>query len=116
MNAILPLALLFLVCDIPWIWLISGHAQTMYKEIQGTPIKFRLEGAIPVYLALAYLIQKVSSMTEAFFMGLAVYTIYEFTTYTILAKYDLSFAIADSLWGGILFVLVRSIALRLNIL
>jgi uncharacterized membrane protein len=49
-------------------------------------------------------------------MGLAVYTVYEFTNYAALTRYELDFAVADSLWGGVLFVLVRSAAVYLNIL
>jgi uncharacterized membrane protein len=116
-RALIPLALLFIVCDAPWLLFTSESAQKMFKAIQGgTPLQFRLIGAIPVYLALAYLVQLARSTTEAFLLGLCVYAVYDFTNYATLAKYELSFAVADSLWGGLLFVLVRTIAIYLNIL
>jgi len=116
-RKILPLSLLFVVCDMPWLYATSGSSQAMYKKIQGgSPMQLRLEAALPVYVALAYLVQLAHSTLEAFLLGLAVYTVYEFTSYTALTKYELSFAIADSLWGGVLFVLVRSAAIYLNIL
>lgn len=116
-RALIPLALLFILCDAPWLLLTSEWAQRMFKTIQGgTPLQIRLAGAIPVYLALAYLVQLARSTTEAFLLGLCVYAVYEFTNYTVLAKYELAFAIADTIWGGILFSLVRYIAVYLNIL
>ena len=75
-----------------------------------------MEGALPVYIALAYLIQQSHSTVEAFFLGLSVYTVYEFTNYAALSKYDPLFATADSIWGGVLFTLVRTVAIYLNIL
>ncbi len=111
------LAVLFIVCDVPWLWLTSDWTQKMFKDVQGgTPLKVRFEGAVPVYFALAYLVQLTRSLQDAFLMGLAVYTVYEFTNYAALTRYELDFAVADSLWGGVLFVLVRSAAVYLNIL
>jgi uncharacterized membrane protein len=116
-RAMIPLALLFIVCDAPWLLLNSAWSHQMFKAVQGgTPLQFRLEAAIPVYLALAYLVQLAHSTTEAFILGVCVYAVYDFTNYATLAKYELSFAIADSLWGGALFSIVRYIAIYLNIL
>jgi uncharacterized membrane protein len=36
-----------------------------------------------------------------------VYAVYDFTNVAIFEDYDWKFAIADSLWGGILFVGAR---------
>jgi uncharacterized membrane protein len=117
LRKLVPLSLLFVVCDMPWLYATSNLAQDMYKKIQGgLPLQPRLAAALPVYVALAYLVQLAHSTLDSFLLGLAVYTIYEFTSYTVLAKYELGFAIADSLWGGVLFVLVRTIAIYLNIL
>ena len=53
---------------------------------------------------------------DAFFIGLSTYAVYDFTNYATLAKYDISFAIADSLWGGVLFSIVREVAILLHVL
>lgn len=79
-------------------------------------MNFRMEAAPPVYLALAYLIQQTRSNTDAFFTGLAVYAVYDFTNYATLTNYDLMFGVSDSIWGGVLFTIVRNVALALNIL
>ena len=49
-------------------------------------------------------------------MGLCTYAVYDFTNYSTLANYELQFAIADSIWGGVLFSIVREVGLRLNLL
>lgn len=113
---LIPLALLFILCDIPWLYATSSHAQSMIKKIQGMPLEIRWGGALPVYLALAFLVQQAASTADAFAIGLSTYAVYDFTNYATLAKYDLSFAVADSIWGGVLFTLVRSVAVYLNLL
>jgi uncharacterized membrane protein len=53
---------------------------------------------------------------DAFFMGLAVYAVYDFTNLATLGKYELKFALSDSLWGGVLFAVSRLVAERLGLL
>ena len=65
--------------------------------------------AIPVYLAIAYLMIEVTTDKNAFFVGAATYAIYDFTNLAMFKNYSPYFAVADSLWGGILFASVRSI-------
>ena len=114
---LIPLALLFVVCDLPWLYMTLPHAQAMIKTIQGgMPIQMRWAGTPPVYLALAFLVQQAPSTLDAFFIGLCTYAVYDFTNYSTLVKYDLSFAVADSIWGGVLFSIVREAGKRLNLL
>jgi uncharacterized membrane protein len=117
LRKILPLSVLFVICDLPWLYVSSEWSHSVIKKVQGgLPLQLRLSAAIPVYLALAYLVQLAHSSTQAFLLGLSVYAVYDFTNYATLAKYELPFAITDSLWGGTLFVIVRSAAIYLNIL
>ena len=116
-RSIVPIALLFIVCDMPWLYTLSGWSQTMVKKIQGgAPLVFRWQGAPVVYIALAYLLLQTHSNLQAFLTGLATYAVYDFTNYATLTNYELKFAIADSVWGGILFTIVRQVAIRLNLL
>ena len=106
-RRIIPLAALLVVCDIPWLYATSGWSQAMIKKIQGGyPLVLRWQGALPVYLALGYLLLQTTSTPQAFFMGLCTYAVYDFTNYATLRNYSLRFAIMDSLWGGILFLIV----------
>jgi len=116
-RRIIPLAALFFVCDLPWLYFSSGHAEKMFRTIQGGyPLSIRWSAAPVVYLALGYLLLQTGSTVQAFFIGLCTYAVYDFTNYSTLAKYDLNFAIADSLWGGALFSIVREVGLRFNLL
>ena len=117
LRTIVPLAALFAVCDIPWLTVVAPWFQSMFKKIQGgAPVVLRWEGAPPVYLALAYLVTRAGTTMEAFLIGLSTYAVYDFTNYLTLAKYELPFAVADSLWGGVLFTIVREAGLRLGLL
>jgi uncharacterized membrane protein len=39
--------------------------------------------------------------------GFSTYAVYDLTNHAIFEKYDWRFAIADTLWGGILFMSAR---------
>jgi uncharacterized membrane protein len=114
---LIPIALLFILCDLPWLWASSETVQTMIKKIQGgMPIELRWGAAVPVYLALAYLLQLSTSTPQAGLIGLSTYAVYDFTNLATLKHYAVEFAVADSLWGGILFMIVREVSLRLGLL
>ena len=105
MNLILVAALLILI-DIPWLTLNMPNYQQVFKSIQGgSELQFRVIGAVPVYLALAYLISKANSLTEAGLIGSCTYAVYDFTNYATFGKYPLWLAVMDSLWGGALFMI-----------
>jgi uncharacterized membrane protein len=99
-------AMLIAVLDLPWLLLSNTYASGMIRKIQGSELELRAFPAVIVYFALAYLALLPKTATEAFLLGLCVYAVYDFTNLATLAKYDWQFAIADSLWGGILFTIV----------
>ena len=96
--------LIFLI-DIPWLIYQGSASQKMVSSIQGSPLRFRAWAAIPVYIALGYLLLQQKSVQSAAASGAAVYAVYDFTNLAIFDKYPLSFAIQDTLWGGVLFSL-----------
>lgn len=99
-------AIIFLV-DI--FWLLTGgiYARKMTELIQGKPIQVRFVSAALVYIFLAFMLLQTKSAKEAFLYGCAIYGVYDFTNHAVLEHYDWKFAIADTLWGGVLFVLAR---------
>jgi uncharacterized membrane protein len=118
MDAIrlIAIAILFVICDIPWLYISSTWAQNMMKKIQGgRSISVRWEGVIPVYLALAYLVLQTTSRTQSFAVGLCTYAVYDYTNYSTFANYDPIFALADTVWGGIVFMIVREVAIYLHL-
>jgi len=117
LKSLVLLGLLFVLCDIPWLWASSSVSYPMFKKIQGgMPLEIRWAAAVPVYIALAYLVQVSRSTVEAGLIGLSTYAVYDFTNLSTLTHYTVEFAVADSMWGGILFMIVRELGLRLNLL
>ena len=111
MNAqsLLLTALLALAIDIPWLYANLEWSGAVIRGIQGSAIKLRFAPAILVYIAIAYLVLKCSSPTEAALTGMAAYAIYDFTNYSTLTNYPLAFAVSDTLWGGALFWLIFTV-------
>ena len=92
--------IIIIIIDIPWLYIQSGRSQKIVKDISGS-FQLRLWAALPVYIALAYLLLQQTSLMGAFLSGLAVYAVYDFTTLALFKKYPLSFALIDTLWGGV---------------
>lgn len=95
--------LLFVVTDMIWLGTAGKYALTMHEKIQGVPVVFRYGAAAIVYVALAYLLSYAKTALNAFYIGLSAYAVYDFTNYALLKNYDIRFALADTIWGGILF-------------
>lgn len=95
--------LILLLLDIPWLLLQGETFQKTVQSIQGSPLRFKPWAAIPVYLALGYLILQQRSLTSAVLSGMSVYAVYDFTTLAIFNNYPLEVAVLDTLWGGVLF-------------
>ena len=96
-------SVLMLLVDIPWLVYQMPVWEKMVLQIQGSPLRFRGWAAIPVYVALGYLLLQQTSVLGAAASGVAVYAVYDFTNLSIFNAYPLQTAIADSLWGGVLF-------------
>ena len=110
---LLCLAGLLIVVDIPWLYIQGSTVQDIIRDIQADrSMNVRLWAGGPVYIALAYLLTQVSSAPRAFLAGLATYAVYDFTQIVTFDKYPLWFAMADSLWGGILMAFVWWIGMQ----
>ena len=105
----LLIAFILLIVDLPWLLVGSKFSKSMIHSIQGSEMEIRYLPSLVVYIALAYLVSLPNNISEAFLMGASVYAVYDFTNYATLKNYSLRFAILDSLWGGVLFVIVYSI-------
>jgi uncharacterized membrane protein len=107
-------AVVIFVVDLLWLSTGGPFALKVAENIQGSRVTLNPYYAAIVYVFLAYLLQKTSSYMEAFFFGVCIYGVYDFTTLAIFRKYDIRFAVADTLWGGILFVLSRYVLFQLS--
>lgn len=99
-------AILLALLDIPWLTVTQGFVKNMIADIQAAPLRLKIAPAIVVYLAMGYLATLPKTALDAFLLGLATYAVYDGTNLATLAKYDWRFAIADSLWGGVLFLML----------
>ena len=109
MWALLPL--IFVLLDAIYITPQLAWFQSIYHDIQKSPLKVRYSGAVVCYLLLSvvlytFILRPKRSLQEAFLLGICVYGIYDATSYALLKDYPLSLACIDTLWGGILFVMV----------
>lgn len=111
-STILALAVLIFLVDIPWLYSVSGWSNQMIRDIQGSSLEMNIGPAIVVYLALGYLATLPNTIQEAFLLGSSVYAVFDFTNLAMFKKYDFQFAIADSLWGGVLMSVVYFIKSR----
>ena len=103
------LPFIILVVDLPWLAITSTNSQKMIRSIQKSDLELRIAPALVVYVALAYLVTLPKNAKDAFLLGLCTYAVYDFTNYATLKNYSLRFAIMDSIWGGVLFVIVHYI-------
>lgn len=87
----------------------------MIANIQGSPLVFRYVAAIPVYIALAYLLSFASNWKQAAAIGGATYAVYDFTNYATIKNYTLSFALQDTAWGATLFAIVYKLMISFGI-
>jgi uncharacterized membrane protein len=103
---IIAVIVLFLV-DLLWLTTGGTYAVKVAENIQGSPIRLQWWYVPFVYLFLAYMLLEASTYQKAFIYGVCIYGVYDFTTLGIFKRYDYRFALADTLWGGILFVLSK---------
>ena len=116
LQKVLGLSLLALVLDLPWLYIQGPAVQDLIRDIQvDRAMNVRLWGAIPVYLAIGYLVSQIHSAPRAFLAGMCTYAVYDFTQIVTFDKYPVWFALADSLWGGLLMSLVWWVGLHVGL-
>lgn len=98
-----------LAVDAVWLFFVGPTALAMTATIQGSPVAFRVLPALVVYVALAYLVQLPTTTKDAALLGAAVYAVYDFTNLALLKKYSPAMAVADTMWGGVLFAVTHTI-------
>lgn len=99
----------FVLIDSVWLLTAGQYALAMTQRIQGSIVVMNLAAAFVVYIALGYLVYQVKSVQEAGLLGAAVYAVYDFTSLAILKKYEWTMAVADTVWGSVLFAAVFSV-------
>lgn len=100
-----------LILDMLWINLFFKYRFfPMIETIQKSPVIINPSYFVAAYIILTalvfILIPKCSSPAEAFLIGFLVYAVYDSTNLATITDWNLVNAIIDSLWGGVLFMII----------
>ena len=108
--ACIVLFLLILFFDMLFFGVNHTFLAKTIKNVQGKSSNVRIEGALLCYLALTFLLYFTLSLDylKTFGLGVGIYAVYEGTNYAIFEQWPLQMVVMDTLWGGILFVLVKA--------
>lgn len=116
-QTLITTAVLIAILDIPWLFLTGSSFLQMVQRIQGgASASTRAWAAIPVYLALSFLLLQSRSLSQAALIGLSTYAVFDFTNMAVFKDYCIYTAIADTFWGAILFSLAFSVRQRIGFL
>jgi len=107
---IILLAVIFVLVDAGFLYLMSNNFQTMVKKIQGSPLKMELLPTVACYIVLVsslyyFVIYKNGSYLDAFLLGFFIYAVYETTNMAIFKDWSVSVGLIDLTWGGFLFLI-----------
>ena len=105
---------LTLAIDGTYLAISSGPFVQMIAKVQGSAMNVRWSGAIASYIVIVALIYKFvivprAPLTDAFILGALAYGLYDTVNYGLLKNWNLMLAVQDTIWGGILFVLVTKL-------
>ena len=107
---IILLAVIFVLVDAGFLYLMSNNFQNMVKKIQGSPLKMKLIPTVACYIVLVsslyyFVIYKNGSYLDAFLLGFFIYAVYETTNMAIFKDWSVSVGLIDLTWGGFLFLI-----------
>ena len=105
-------SIILLSLDFIYISLFKNYFNHQVQLVQGTPLQLNIVPTICCYILLSlgiyyFVINKNLSYLDSFYLGIFVYGIYDLTTMALFKNWKLTTVVMDTLWGGILFVLVK---------
>lgn len=107
----IKLLIALLIIDLTWIMILFKNPfGEMINNVQGSPMEIN-----SLYTLVAYIFLYIIAVTflprltykEAFLLGFITYGVYDFTNLATLKNWNLEIALVDTLWGGILFLLLK---------
>jgi uncharacterized membrane protein len=120
-STIFVIAVVLLILDIFYInyVIIPSGFSKMIENIQGSPIRLNIVGALLSYLAIIlglyyFIISRQGTILDAFILGLVMYGVYDATNIATIKKWDPTVSIIDTLWGATLFSLTTMIVYSFN--
>lgn len=105
----------FVTLDSIYLTSMKGYFDNQVKSIQGRVINMNLIPAVLCYISLVFgvyyfIIKERKPLLDAFLLGLVIYTVYEFTNWSLFDNWKPMTVAIDSLWGAILFTLTTAIS------
>lgn len=118
-KKLLLTAITLVVVDMGFLYLMGPYFGKMVKSIQGSDMVLNNLTAFITYVILVlqiyyFIISKNASYTDAFILGSTTYAIFDFTNLSVFKNYNVNIALVDSIWGGILYMLVTFIFRQLE--
>ena len=106
---IILLAVIFVLVDAGFLYLMRNNFQKMIIKIQGSPLNMKLIPTIACYIILVaslyyFAIYKNGSYLDAFLLGFFIYGVYETTNMAIFKDWNYMTGLIDLTWGGFLFL------------
>ena len=110
LKNIILLAVIFVLVDAGFLYLMRNNFQNMVNKIQGSPLKMKLIPTLACYIILVaslyyFVIYKKGSYCDAFLLGFFIYGVYETTNMAIFKDWSLKVGLIDLSWGGFLFLI-----------
>mgnify|MGYP001382118065 FL=1 len=107
---IILLAVIFVLVDAGFLYLMKNNFYTMIKKIQGSPLKMKLIPTVACYIILVsslyyFIVYKKGSYLDAFLLGFFIYGVYETTNMAIFKDWSPKVGLIDLTWGGFLFLI-----------
>lgn len=116
---LLIIAVVLVLLDSVYLNLTKAYFGKQIARIQGKPIELNIAGLLLCYTFLIFgfnyfIVQKQQSVLDAFFLGLVIYAVYEFTNYALFSNWSILTVIMDTLWGGVLFATTAFIVFKIK--
>lgn len=114
--------ILFIIIDAVFIYFSTNHWKNQIRLIQNTNMKINYYSAIMAYILMYvgwyYFIYLPNNnkksydsklLIDAFMLGFIIYGIFELTNKSLFNKWSWMSVLIDTIWGGILYMLVTLI-------
>ena len=103
--------ILLIIFDAIYFMFVKNLFDVQIRSVQGSSIKIDILAFILCYIFIAFalyyfIIREKKGILNAFLLGISIYAIYELTNKAILNKWKWTTVLLDTLWGGILFMIV----------
>jgi uncharacterized membrane protein len=116
---LLIIAIVFVLLDSIYLNLSKSYFSKQIARVQGKPLELNMVGVLLCYTFLIFgfnyfIVQKQQSTMDAFFLGLVIYAVYEFTNYALFSNWSILTVAMDTLWGGVLFATTAFIVFKIK--